>query len=332
MTTASLAIERRFRRRRQLAVFLTLAVVVAVIALAVRYRSEERETSEYLALAQQVAQEQSRVAEGLNGLMAAFGDLERPDIVSRMDTLTQQARAQESLLAAATVTRPAATLHGFLTVATRSWAEGLEGLSEAVVVVMDQPDDVEDPSAPLAAPLSRLRIGDDAYASFLAEVPTLEGEYTPPPYPEVAFLGDTEDEEFNAAAIRLSLAASLKERRDVSITVNTDPEVTGERNGIPAIPYTGELDVVVVVTNGGNVVEEGIDVRIELRRDEAGAEATSEQRMIPLLEPGSSVPLEFLDFQLDAGALYMLKVTASIAEDADPSNNILDLLFIVNPE
>ena len=332
MTTASLAIERRFRRRRQLAVFLTLAVVVAVIALAVRYRSEERETSEYLALVQSVAQEQSRVAEGLTGLMEAFGDLERPDIVSRMATLTEQARAQQARLAAATVTRPAATLHGFMSVAAQSWADGLESLSEAVVVVMDQPDDVEDPSAPLRAPLSRLRIGDDAYLGFLAAVPSLEGEFTPPSYPEVSFLGGTDEEEYDAVAVRLALATSLKERRDVSITVNTDPEVTGERNGFPAIPFTGELDITVVVTNAGNVIEEGIDVNVTLTRDESDAEPVSEQRMIPLLEPGSSVPLEFLDFQLDAGALYMLNVTASIADDADPDNNILELLFAVNPE
>ncbi len=327
MTTSSLAITRRIRRRRQIAVLLTIAVIVAVLALAVRYRTEQRETAEYLALLDEIAKGELAVAEGLRGVFSALGDLDRPDIVSRVEALNGQARQLEIRLADAAVSRPVATVHGYVSVAVTAWSEGLGTLDEALVEVMDSGETAVDPSSLLASSVGSLVLGDAAYEHFLAAVPDLAEEYDPPAYPEVSFVSGADLQDITD---RLILSGNLKERHDVAVTVNTSPEPTGSAGDVLVMPFASTFDVTAIVTNPGNVIEEGIEVLLRLTPDGDVGEPFSEPRIIPSLRPGEAVTLDFVGIPLEPETIYTLNVTVSIADDAEVANNVLEILFATN--
>ena len=162
MTTSSQVMFRRTRRRRQFAIFLTIAVIAGVIALAARYRTERRDTIDYLDAVDEIAQEQMVAAQSLRELFDTLGSLDRPEIVERITLLGDQTADSARQLDDAVVTRPAAEVHGLFSVAVRSWEAGVAILDEAVIEVMDQPDDATFTPESFLEATTRLRIGDEA--------------------------------------------------------------------------------------------------------------------------------------------------------------------------
>jgi hypothetical protein len=333
MTMSSQVLHRRQRRRRQLALFLTLAVIVAAIALAVRYRTEQRDTGDYLALTEEIAQDELLAAQSLRELFDSLGSLDRPEILQRIELLGARTAGLQVQLSEAVVTRPAAELHGLMAVATRAWNNGVQGLDEAVVEVMEQPDDsLVAPDAFLAA-VTQLRVGDEAYAAFLEAVPLVETDVPAPDYPEVAFVGGADPVDLEGIASRLRLRTILGERHDIAVTANTVPEPTGDRNGVAVLPYTPTFDVTAIVTNAGNVTSEQISVTMRLSiAGTDGGETFEEQRFVAALDPEASVSLEFLSVDLEPGTLYTLQVVAEMAEDADIDNNVWEVMFATNDQ
>lgn len=333
MTTSSQAMFRRTRRRRQFAIVLTLAVLAGVVALAARYRTERRDTMDYLALVNEIAQDELVTSESLRELFDTLGSLDRPDIVERIELLGEQVESSQAQLSEAVVTRPAAEVHGLFTVAIRSWTDGVTALGDAVVEVMDQPDDAEQAPASYTTATTQLRVGDEAYAAFLDAVERLDAEFQPPVYPTVAFVGGDEPADLETIASRLRLRRSFTERRDVSVIANTLPEPTGDRNGVAVIPFAETMDVTAIVTNAGNVIQEEIEVTLVLSADGAnGPEPFQERRFIPSLEPDASMSLEFSGLAMAPGTLYTLHVSASILDDADVENNVWQVTFASNSQ
>jgi hypothetical protein len=238
----------------------------------------------------------------------------------------------EQQLEDAVVTRPVAEMHGFLSVAASAWRDGLLALGDGVVAVMDQPDDETEAPGVFIDALDILRIGDFAYARFLGAGAGLDPEMALPQFPQIAYVGGDDPLDVSTLASRLRLRLSLAERRDVEVTANTLPEPTGERNGVAVMPFAPTFDVTAIVTNSGNVVQEEIVVTLELSRDGSDVEPFAERRIIPALDPATSVSVEFLSLEVDPGALYTLDVSASIPQDADIDNNVWQLVFATNSE
>lgn len=334
MTTSSQALFRRARRRRQYAIFLTIAVIAGVVALAARYRTERRDTMDYLALVAEVVQDELVSSQSLREVFDTLGSLDRPDIVERITLLGGQTEAALRRLDAAVVTREAAEVHGLFTVAVRSWAAGVAELDEAVVELMDQPDDATSIPDSFTTATTRLRIGDEAYDAMLVALGNLDPELEAPELPAVAFVGGDEPADVEAIVSRLRLRRSFTERRDVQVTANTVPEPTGDRNGVAVIPYSETFDVTAIVTNGGNVLQEEIEVVLVLAADgvNGGAAPFEERRFIPALEPDASMSLEFVGLGMEPGTLYSLQVSASIQDDADAENNVWQVTFASNSQ
>lgn len=335
MTTSSQAMFRRSRRRRQYAIFLTLAVIAGVVALAARYRTERRDTVDYLAVVDQIVQQELIASQSLHELFDTLGGLDRPEIVERIERLGGQLEQATQQLDEAVVTRAAAEVHGLFSVAVRSWADGISDLDEAVVEVMDQPDEATETPETFVAATTKLRVGDEAYGAFLDAVADLDPEFEAPQFPVVAFVGGEEPADVEAIASRLRLRRSFTERRDVAVTANTLPEPTGDRNGVAVIPYAETFDVTAIVTNGGNVLQEEIEVTLVLSADGVAAAEVppfEEQRFIPALEPDASASLEFSGIAMQPGTLYTLLVSAEIKDDADIENNVWQVTFASNSQ
>ena len=101
--------------------FALIVIIVGLLVLAVRYRTEERRTSEYLGLAVQIAENESGLSESLRQMLTDLGDLERQDLLNQIDSLGAQVSNDVQALAAQPVPASVAEAHGFLTVALSSW-------------------------------------------------------------------------------------------------------------------------------------------------------------------------------------------------------------------
>jgi hypothetical protein len=268
----------------------------------------------------------------LEDLFVSIGDLERPDVLTRISTISSEATAMTEQLGEATVSRQGATVAGFLATASQAWSNGLSMLENAIVRVLDDEENTVAAEQLLADSFGWLRVGDAAYGGFIATLAELDPEVVTRQYPQVAFVGPSRASLYDAPVIaeRLRLIRKFQEDHDIALTATTQPEPLGEQAGVPVIPLSDTFSVVVVVTNQGNSPEEGIEVTLTLTSAAEGAEPFEEQQLIAAISPGQARTVEFLDLDVLAGELYDLHIVAAIQEDSDLENNEFSLLFVRN--
>lgn len=315
-------------------VLVVIAVAVGLFALAVRYRTEERRTTEYLGLAIEIAENESGLAESLRQMLADLGDLERQDLLNQIDSLGAQVSNDVQALADQEVPAAVAEAHGFLTVALMSWQSAVTSMDDAVLLILDTDEVGLSGEAAMTNVFDLLRLGDVAYSGFLEAREALEGDLADEPIPRVAFVATGSENLFDGPTIaeRLRNTIKLDGRHDVSVTARTDPMPLGVQNGRPVVPSADSYSVLAVITNEGNLREEGISVTMTLELSSGAEEGVTRQQLVLSLDPGQATTIEFTDLQLTAGALYDLQVTASITQDADPFNNTFNLSFFRNQD
>lgn len=315
-------------------VLVVIAVAVGLFALAVRYRTEERRTTEYLGLAIEIAENESGLAESLRQMLADLGDLERQDLLNQIDSLGAQVSNDVQALADQEVPAAVAEAHGFLTVALMSWQSAVTSMDDAVLLILDTDEVGLSGEAAMTNVFDLLRLGDVAYSGFLEAREALEGDLADEPIPRVAFVATGSENLFDGPTIaeRLRNTIKLDGRHDVSVTARTDPMPLGVQNGRPVVPSADSYSVLAVITNEGNLREEGIPVTMTLELSSGAEEGVTRQQLVLSLDPGQATTIEFTDLQLTAGALYDLQVTASITQDADPFNNTFNLSFFRNQD
>ena len=338
MSYPSLAPHRRSyesrRRRRRMTVTLVGVLAVALVALAVRYRTEERRALDYMAVATEIAQNQAESADSLTQMLVDLGALERQDIMGRIDSLAVQAASDAELLAAQVVPPSVAEANGYLSVAVGSWHESLTSLEAAVLLILDTEEDESEGNSALTSVFELLRVGDRAFQGFLDARSRIEGDVAAGSIAEVAYVAPGKENLYDGERIADRLRATLKlgERHDVSVTARTVPDPLGTRNDRPVVPTSDTFTVLAVVTNRGNLTEEGIEVTMNLATGSSPETQITREQLVLSLAPGEATTVEFSDMTLIPGALYDLRVTASIAEDADPSNNVFELAFYRNQD
>jgi hypothetical protein len=322
----------RSRRRRRIALFITVAVVIAVIALAVRYRTDERVSLDYLAMAQEVAVDEESIAASLGDLFLEIGDLERPDILERIDALSTESVTLLARVESTEIAAPVTEAHGFLLVAVESWNEGLVAMDEAIIQILDEEGEGRTGDSMLAEVFDDLGVGDRAYAGFQRAVADIDPDLVTREYPFVAYVGGENVALFDAVAVadRLRLIRKLEEAHDVSVTATTDPAPLGSQNDVPVVPESDSFVVSAVVTNEGNLPEELIQVRMTLTAGGEVRPSIERNELIPVLGPGEATTRTFEQIDLEPGTLYELRVTATIAEDSAIANNEWKLVFIRN--
>jgi hypothetical protein len=311
-----------------------IIVAVGLIALAVRYRTEERRALDYMAAATEIAQSQAESADSLTQMLIDLGALERQDIISRIEALGAQASSDAQLLAAQVVPASVAEANGYLTVALGAWHESLTSLDAAILLILDTEEDESEGNGALTAAFDLLRVGDRAFVLFLDARARVEGDVTAGTVADVAYVAQGRKNLFDGTRIAGRLRATLKfgERHDISVTARTIPDALGTRNDRPVVPTSETFAVVAVVTNQGNLTEEGIEVTMVLGAGSSDETRITREQLILSLDPGEATTVEFSDIVLIPGALYDLRITASIAEDADPLNNVFELAFYRNQD
>jgi hypothetical protein len=332
MAYAPPALRRRSRRRRTLAVVLVLAVLVAAVALAVRYRTDERIATDYLAMAREVADREATLSTGLEEVLRGVGTLERPDILERLATFSQTSAELRSELGGVDLTPAIAEVHGFLTVAVTSWDDALASLEGAVVEILDG-EEVATGAGMLDIAFRSLRVGDRAYSEFQDALTRLEPGLVVDEFATVSYAGGERSELYDSDVLaeRLRRILRLGGDHDVALTGILEPEPLVQEGSLPIVPAGDMFLVQLVVSNTGNVDEASILVSLRMTPRDAAEEPITLQNIVPFLEPGEATTVSFdLTDEVTPGSLYELQAAASIAEDADPENNEWTLVFMRN--
>ena len=331
MAFPSTTLGRRSRRRRRLVLAVIVAVIFGLLALAVRYRTEDRDISAYLATAQDVANDQVQLAADLSDLIVGLGDSERYDLIERLESLSARAAQLHAEVGEAPVARPIAEAHGFLMVATSSWRDALDGFDNAFLEILDKPDDPNG-DAILLSSFQLLRIGDRAYAEFLISLDEMEGDMTSADYPEVTYVGRQREALYDAGTIgdRLRIIRNLAQTHDVSVTASIAPNPVSGAGAVPVVPVTDVVMVQAVVGNEGNLPEESIVVTLTLAAAGRSGEGATLTETIEFLDPGEATTIDFDAIAVEPGGLYELVVATNVAEDADLENSEFSTVFFVN--
>jgi hypothetical protein len=314
-------------------IILVIAVVLAAVALAVRYRTDQRIAGDYLAVAKDVSDGQALLAGRLEDIFVGISDVGRPELLQRLDALVEESAVLTSDLESAEVTASTSEANGFLTVATTSWTGGLSAVRDSVIQILDEPDVAPQGDTMLAAAFNELRVGDSAYLGFLGTLDEMDPDVVTLEYPVFGYTAPPRAEIYDAVTVagRMRVILKLEVNHDVAITATTDPEPLGENNGFPVVPHSESFAVHAVVTNTGNLPEEAILVQLFLDpRDQE--EATVEiQTLVPFLEAGEAKTVAFEDLPVIAGSLYELRISVTIAdEDGNADDNVWELVFYRN--
>ena len=336
MAYSDFARPRRSRRRRRVVVFIVLLVIVGVLALAVRYRTERRESIDYLSTAEEVALQHAELADQLGLLLQGLGQEDRPTVVLRLESLAADAKDTSSKLDELVVTRAVAETSGLMSVAVFSWTDGITQLDEAIVAILDA--EVGDVSADedLREAFEMLSLGDRAYEMAAVSVARLDPDIVSMEFPRVTYTAGEYAALYDASVIaeRLRRLGGLSETRDVALSAVTIPEPVSEGvGGIWAIPFSEDLALEVVISNTGNVVVEKITVVVTLQQVGVNEEIVPLGQLIPSIEPGESERLLFEKLAAEPGTVYTIAAEATIEGGGDATDdNSFSLVFERNAE
>ena len=331
MAYSDFAPARRARRRRRVVILILLIVVIGVLVLAVRYRTERRESIDYLSAAEEVAVTHAEFAEQLGALFQGLGREDRPALELRLETLASGADAAVKMLEEQVVSRPVGEVAGLMAVAAESWAEGLQVLDAAVISILDaEPNDLS-ADEQLEVSFELIRVGDRAYLKALEAVAELDPEIAPSPLPEVSYAGGQFAPLYNPTVVaeRLRRQGTLAELVDVALVANTVPEPVSESAaGIWTIPASDGLSLRVTVSNTGNVVAENITILVTLQRVGSSEAIDPLGQLIPSIEPGKSEIRDFENLSAVPGEVYSVTATATVDGNADDTDdNTFNLVF-----
>ena len=209
------------------------------------------------------------------------------------------------------------------------------GLLESSVVEVLDGVDPQTGDSMLESAFDLLRIGDRAYFGFTDALSRLDPDLLGLEFGAVAFAGGERTALYEAPVLAARLRAILKLEgdHDVSVIASIEPEPLVEQGSVPIVPNGDTFIVNLVVSNGGNLVEELILVSLVGNPQSADVESISLQSIVPFLEPGSSTTVSFdVSDLIVPGELYELRAAVEIAQDDSIENNSWSLVLVRNSE
>lgn len=326
---------RRSRRRRNVIILILLMIMIGILVLAVRYRTERRESIDYLTVAVEMGREHADMSDQMGSLLQGLGGEDRPALELRLQTLSDQARDLSLMLDEQVVPRPVAEVSGLMGVAASSWADGIGALDSAILDILDAEENDVSADETLRAAFNLMRVGDRAYARALVALGDVDPELIPSEFPDVSYTLGEYAPLYNAPLVadRLRRQGTLAELVDVKLTMITQPEPVSDNEGIWTIPASESLSLQVTVSNTGNVVAENITVLVTLQRVGSAETLAPASQLIPSIATGESAIRLFENIAAEPGAVYSITATATVEGVEDPTDdNTRNLVFERNAE
>jgi hypothetical protein len=218
-------------------------------------------------------------------------------------------------------------------VALEQWEAGVSGFGTGVLTAADNPQETAATDT-IANSLVALRSGDELFVQVQAEVD--RPEVPDPVNPlRVVVLSPAEGEALalaaayteatrspnNGLALRPGLAAAM---------IVADPEWQLNPENQVVMPSTDQVIFSVVVSNVGNLISGEEPIVLTLIGASEPVELTM---MIPPLNPGAQITIEFESIPVASGELYeVIAELRVVGPDTDLVDNVLQVTFMVNSE
>lgn len=301
------------------------------VAYGVIQAQGERETARaYLDVAYDAAASAVEVGESLDVLITDIEDYNRATLVERLGAM--EASAEEIVTDLVDLEAPASLREAslFLRIAAVSWRSGISESRAGLLALSANPLD-EEGLTTLTQGLIDLRVGDRAYAGFLAALGDIDTSLQGGPFPAIALVPPSNEALYEPRdlARRMFLAGSIAPVDDIALAdLKLEPGPVGVRDGLPVVAVTSSQSAQVVVSNRGNVDVTGIIVRLRLVSNDGDLYEAEQE--IPGLEATALTLLTFDELPVSPGVTYEITVSLTRTDD-DEENDSQQFLFIVNP-
>lgn len=321
---------RRRRRRRVLAAVVGLLMVLAVAYGFTRWQSERQVSREYLDGALRFADGEADAAVRLADLVERLEQIGRPGMVTVLDELREQTRVLAAGLGEAG--EPPGELAGgnlYLQIAARRWGDGVAALRRGLLALSASATN-EKGRDWIHQGLMDLRVGDTAYAGFLAILDKVDTSDLAREFPAVAFVAAADEALYDAdeLAARLVMTPSLGATQNLAVAdLHLDPSPVGEQMGLPVVPLSASLSVEVTVANRGTARVASREVALDLTSQDGTIHQDS--RSLGPLDPGAAVTVLFVDLPVEPGKLYEI-IVSLVGEDDNPLDDQVSFTFIRN--
>jgi len=326
--------DRRRRRRRLLLILLTIVLVIAAITYLVTRQTEQRETADFFAAADQATALHEQAAEMLNATLAQLGPLmPRQEVTRRLSEIVATAEEANALLAVE-VPPSIGGIYGSLTAASASWVLGTSDLETAILGIMD--GEIQTGSeVVIRNALNTLRVGDVGYGLFLSGVSELPEDVTPPEFPTFAYVAPDPEDPFlydaQNLALKVAAAYSLTPRIDIAVVGMVEPAAVGDRGGIALVPFSDTIGVSGVISNVGNEAAPTVGVELVVLNVDTGETFTLTEQAGEV-GAGASTTVSFANLAVTPGGLYQVTLSVTIPQDVHPDNDTWSMTFIWNSE
>lgn len=330
----SFPIARRRRRRRGIVLVVIVGLAVTIGLALTRFRSDSQLTREFLDTALEVAIAEERLAGRFSALVTGLGEVGRPTMVATLEELEVAVTTLAERVEAIDVPEGEAGIirsHVLLSIAAGRWRDGVRTTRQGILTLTEEPTTDDDVGiALLGQGLSDVRVGDSAYSALEEVLAGQDTSLVAGEFPSVRFIPPAEQLAFlpTEVARRIFLTPTLEVLVNLAISdLRIDPGPVADRDGVPLIPLSDQLDVEVVVANPGNVAVTEILVQLDLVSNEG--DVFNAEQEIASLEPGALTGVTFADLPVEAGKLYEVVVSLPL-EDDDPTDDEASYVFIRN--
>lgn len=315
----------------------TLILAAVIVAVVVSAAGEQtRVELAYLDDMRSQATEMARSGSIISNVMSRIAEINREEFTTALDSVSADLDVALAFVADEPPTQSLIPVWSLYRQAVQAWSDGVEGISTAILQAADDPEDDTVISITGDA-LADLRAGDNLYQNLQTE---FERDEIPEPVGPLADVrlspGDgglfSQTQSYVAAARRSTNGLGLRPGLRVSQVVsNPEWEINVDRQAV--VPNTESITFTAVITNAGNIASGTESVQITVQTTEEGeVEPVAAVAEVPPLQPKGQTTVEFTAVEVIPDVLYRISVELILtAPDFDPTDNLLEVEFTVNP-
>lgn len=309
-------------------------VIAALVALAASGEgTRTRDEIDYVnAMAEQI-EEIALGGASLREVVPRISSIDRAEWEAVIGSLSSHLATAHQFAQAEPPTTELVAINALYRLALDAWVEGVEALGTGILAAADDPSDSGVVSR-LAEAILRLRAGDALHADLLDELDRLGDPDPITPFRPVTLspgegVAVTLAVGYTLAARSADNNLALRPGLAVSQLV-ADPEWQINPDKQVVMPATEEAVFSVVISNLGNLVSVEEQVVLTL----TGIDEPSTMTLpVEALAPGAQTTLVFDPLPITPGETYEVAAEIQVTDiDADFEDNVIRVVFLVNPE
>ena len=309
---------------------LAIAVIVAVVVSAAG--EETRVQLDYLEQIRAHTEELRRSGTSLADVMGRLDQIDREEFTTAFDAVESDLDVAVEFVGDEPPVDSLIPVWALYRQAVEAWNTGVDGLSTAILLAADDPDDVTVTNS-VSDALAELRAGDSLYQNLRVEFQREEIPEPVSPLLDVKMAPTdsglaTQSVSYVAAARRSTAGLGLRPGLMVSQIVS-NPAWQMNVDNQAVIPNTESVVVSTVITNSGNIASQTEAVTMTL---EGGAEPLVTLVEVPPLQPDGQTTVDFPNVDVLPDTLYEVRVELQLSNpDNDLTDNLLRVQFTVSP-